>query len=1058
MKNVTYINASAGSGKTYKLTHLLAELIDNNKVKPEQVIMTTFSVKAANEMKEEAKKVLIESGLFDEATRIDQAMIGTIHSVAQAFIKKYWFFLKLSPDMAVMDEDDTDFYVSQSLADLPTDKELRMLHAFCEEFEVQAGWNSGKKGLDYDFWKKDILKVITYTTNYEIDNYERSIQESLDYIRQFVNANLKADYTKEELLSILEEHQIFLDSLASNPTNDGRKAELKALWRGVNNPTVAWYKKLSKLLSALKKCGPLAEEMREQLASIWHWPLVYEKQEAYIRLLFVLAARWKERYRNYKREKNLLDFNDMEKYLLELLNDKLIAKEIAEEYRYLFVDEYQDCSPIQVKIFDRLSDLMMESYWVGDYKQAIYGFRGSDITLPKAVVDRISTGKDGCKMDKPLDTSYRSLPEIVDVCNETFKRTFAGVLKENAIVLKEHRQNEDGITSLRYWRLPDAGEKALAEAHKVAQRIGLARHIAHLIKDEGAKPSEIAVLNRKKEYLKQLAGELRNLGIPASRENMPVMEMQAAPLVIALLSLIENDGDSLAKAQIAYLTEENMDTRAIIEQKLLYDMEEGNLQKNFLNNVPLVKQMLELSPMLKQQSFAAQLETMVIELDLYNVIKKIGHVDESVSCLDYILKAAGTYERHCVMMALPATACGFIDYLAVAKPNGVGDVNGVQLHTYHSSKGLQWKYVILTSLQNKADDPKELVKTNIYGVHFNYTEQPSATNPYPEVYIRVMPFVYGAGKTPAPKDIEQKIEESPLFQQVKSDNLSEENRLMYVGMTRPQDVMILALEKPTNNGHELQWLKDVGLECVNPKAESDLLGVGYSFMNDTLKDDQSEAMIAYKYQSLDEKLKTHHIPYHQPLCKWNRKYVSPSSIREKSNLVEHFDICKRMPTGSLTGKSMADAGDCIHQIYCGIEAHIDDEHYYSNLINSYGVKSYLTDSKAIRAAWESLTKWLTDKYGPADNVYHERPFSHMKDGQVFTGSIDLVWQAKEGDILIDFKTCPMGRDAILNSDSEHYAGWYVGQLNAYTDALEAAGEKVIKRFIYYPVSGLLCEL
>ena len=49
MKNVTYINASAGSGKTYTLTHLLAKLIKDKEVKPEQVIMTTFSVKAANE-------------------------------------------------------------------------------------------------------------------------------------------------------------------------------------------------------------------------------------------------------------------------------------------------------------------------------------------------------------------------------------------------------------------------------------------------------------------------------------------------------------------------------------------------------------------------------------------------------------------------------------------------------------------------------------------------------------------------------------------------------------------------------------------------------------------------------------------------------------------------------------------------------------------------------------------------------------------------------------------------------------------------------------------------
>ena len=52
----------------------------------------------------------------------------------------------------------------------------------------------------------------------------------------------------------------------------------------------------------------------------------------------------------------------------------------------------------------------------------------------------------------------------------------------------------------------------------------------------------------------------------------------------------------------------------------------------------------------------------------------------------------------------------------------------------------------------------------------------------------------------------------------------------------------------------------------------------------------------------------------------------------------------------------------------------------------------------------------------------------------------------------------MGKKYILDSNSEYYAGWYAGQLDAYTDALEAAGEKVIKRYIFYPVSGLLAEI
>ena len=224
---------------------------------------------------------------------------------------------------------------------------------------------------------------------------------------------------------------------------------------------------------------------------------------------------------------------------------------------------------------------------------------------------------------------------------------------------------------------------------------------------------------------------------------------------------------------------------------------------------------------------------------------------------------------------------------------------------------------------------------------------------------------------------------------------------------------------------------------------------------ETLTKEQAESLS--RYMTEDEKMKSRRISYQKELCDADRKYLSPSSQRVKGDVEETFHLCERLKRGTLVGKTMADVGNCIHQIYCGIEQNIDNEAYYKDLIACYGLSTYLVDYKGIRQAWEELVKWLTDHYGKATHIYHERPFTHLKDGQVFTGSIDLVWQTEEGDILIDFKTCPLGHKYILDAESEHYAGWYAGQLDAYQDALEAAGEKVIKRYIYYPVSGMLCE-
>lgn len=1045
MKNVTYINASAGSGKTYTLTHKLAELIKSGLVRPEQVIMTTFTVKAANEMKEEAKKVLYENGLFEAATQLDQAMIGTIHSVANSLIKKYWFFLGLSPDMGVMAEEDTQFYISQSLSELPTHEELNQLHAFCESVGIQYGYFSGKNGLNYDFWKSDIEKVIALTTNYEIESYDRSVRESLDFIHRFVHPSIKLDYSPETLLAILDEHVSFAGTQRESKKKQDVLTEVRRLKRGVNAPTISCYKRLSSVLNSWTKCGARGTQMREELADLWHSELVYKEQERYIRLLFQLAERWKERFRTFKKERNLLDYNDMEKYLRDLLANKELAEEIRMGYRYLFVDEYQDCSPIQVKIFDRLSELMEHSYWVGDYKQAIYGFRGSDITLTKAVVDRIATGENGCDTET-LDTSYRSLPGIVEVCNETFKRTFKGVLDEGSIVLKTHRTNDEKIRSVRLWDMEDP------------ESVGIADHIAYLLK-QGVKPSDIAVLGRTNAPLDALAGILTGTyGIPANRQEVRVSEIKCTPLVLALLALVESEKDSLAKAQIAVLTEEGYGTNKIIEEKLLVDANEEIKESSYLNDVPLVKRLLELRPMLKQQSVGALIETMVIELDLYNEIKKIGQVDESVSCLDTIVQSGYAYEQHCLQMSLPATVKGFVDYLAVMDPVGKGNANGIQLHTYHSSKGLEWKYVILTQLYEKKNDPKKCVKQDIYGIHFSYSEQPSASTPYPEVFIRVIPFIYGAGNTNVPADIQQQIEESSLYKEVIKDSLAEANRLLYVGMTRPRDVLIVALEPHKKDVHTLQWLEDVGLDCVRPDAQHDIFGVGCRFEDDTMTQDQFDSLSGYRYLAENEDMKTRRIPYHQEPCDEGVKCLSPSKLHVKGMVDASYQICEHMQKGTLVGKTMADVGNCIHQIFCGIEQHINSESYYTNLIESYGLKTYLTDYSAIRKAWEMLVNWLTEQFGAAINIYHERPFTLLKDGNVYSGSIDLVWQTSDGDILIDFKTCPLGQKYILDSDSDHYAGWYAGQLDAYTDALEEAGEKVLKRFIYYPVSGMMCEI
>lgn len=1043
MKNVTYINAGAGSGKTYRLTETLTTLIKEGKVKPEQVILTTYTTKAANEFKEKAKAFLFDQGLYEEAVQLDHAMIGTIHSVCQRMIGKYWFNLGLPPDMGVMAEEDTSYYISQSLADLPTDAELKVLHEFARFFNVPLYVDYRPQGIDYDFWQAHLKSIIGFADNYEIEDFTTSEQESLEFIRQLVRNN-NCNFTYDELKDVVDEHETFLRGVRQSAANDDRINLLVQSRRLLHRPTLAILANINSTIGSPKGFGPLATAFKEKMAHLWTSQMVYDRQEEYIKLLFDLARRWKENYAHFKREKNLLDFNDMEKYMRKLMQDKTIASEISESYHYLFVDEFQDSSPIQAKIFDALSDLMKHCYWVGDYKQAIFGFRGSDTALTKAVVDRIAKKENGCDTDT-LDKSWRSLPDIVDVNNAIFAKTFANVLEQKNIQLQKVRTNDEQQDSLRFFVSKEGA--------------GVAEHVLKLL-NQGAKPNEIAVLARDNKILGSVATSLKGWNIPSSREDSPIIQSIIYPLESSLLRIVDSPSDALSKATVAMLSQSDYSTRRIIEDKLLNDDDTSAKPDDYLADVPLVRQLLAIRPRLQQQSVASLVESMIIELNLFDLTKKVE--DDSVfgiSCLQTIINTARTYEEHCVQMNLPATIDGFIAYIEEVDPKGSGDPDGVQLITYHSSKGLQWKYVILMSLNSNVDDEQRFVRNEFYGVHAIHAVSPSAQNPYPDVFIRLTPWAYGTARN-IPDDIITAISSRSDYRDVKTSMLAENNRIFYVGMTRPRDVLILDIEPPKRGAVLLKWLKDIGVDTVAKAIPQsgvwDVFGTRHLFKDFTLTPDEIENLQPYGNVQASQFMP---LNIDEPsFARQEPRYLSPSLIRDKGNVVADHNLGQRIPFASQPS-DMAIVGDCIHQIFAGIEEpRSANKIEIDKVIDSYGLKAVLTNTESILQAWKNLTNYLTSTYGDAVRTFHERPFRLERDGQTIVGSIDLVWQTAEGDILVDFKTCPMGPKAVLDPESKHYAGYYAGQLNAYTAALEAAGEKVIKRLIYYPVSGLLVEI
>ena len=113
--------------KTYYLTHLLASRLEDKSARAPAVIATTFTVKAATELRERARSTLLKKGRLDLAAAVGQARIGTINSVCGQLIQRFCFELGVSPDQQILDELQASRIARIALESVQTPEEVRRL-------------------------------------------------------------------------------------------------------------------------------------------------------------------------------------------------------------------------------------------------------------------------------------------------------------------------------------------------------------------------------------------------------------------------------------------------------------------------------------------------------------------------------------------------------------------------------------------------------------------------------------------------------------------------------------------------------------------------------------------------------------------------------------------------------------------------------------------------------------------------------------------------------------------------------------------------------------------
>ncbi len=304
-----------------------------------------------------------------------------------------------------------------------------------------------------------------------------------------------------------------LDQSDSLEILSGIRADLKDASEGETLPrreTIA-----SILSQSVNKQAPIEDVVAEE------FPQFFE-----LTSLFEVAA---ARYRAYKSEKNLVDFDDLLVLLVRLLDESPEAADrIRSFYRYVMVDEYQDTNLLQARIAHLLAGESRNVMVVGDDAQSIYAFRGAN---HENLFDFHRTFEEAPVVT--LEENYRSTQAILDVAN--------GLMTQMAEAFRKSLFTERGAGSKP--RLVETRDEA-SQARYVASEVARLR-------SEGIPLPEIAVLFRASRHAFALEIELAHLGIPYVKYGgFRFMESAHIKDVLAHLRLLVFPGDELALTRV----------------------------------------------------------------------------------------------------------------------------------------------------------------------------------------------------------------------------------------------------------------------------------------------------------------------------------------------------------------------------------------------------------------------------------------------------------------------------------------------------------------------------
>ncbi len=778
----TIVSASAGSGKTTVMIEKIIQWIRSGG-KVSEILAVTFTKKAASQMKEKLRKALVgainDTNITAERrkelkTQLDEvatADISTIHSFCARLIRTHFYSADVDNAFRVIGSDDADSTAlkNEAIDELFDDGYEQKTEAFSHLLSVywrKKSDNTLRENLlsAYDKLRNraDYKQYLSRSNGYDEETFNGICADLLAQLKE------KAGY----YLAYVEEEYIYFNEISAKQPL-ALCEELKTCLQqmlscfdyfsacALKKPTFTRKSSSKKDTEEKKRHVERLAKIKERITKIYDDELSKtgtreEELQAFLtsgktaRALAKYLLLFDEKYTARKRERGVLDYNDLEHIALSLLSQKEVVEQLQEKYRYVFVDEYQDVNPVQEAIISKIGGKNL--FLVGDVKQSIYGFRGSK---SKFFVEKQNQFANGEGNNLFMSSNFRSSDAVLDAVNTQFSLAM-NLRTSNVDYARDSFMNRGGRYALNDGRvqlhiLHNDGEKEAEDrgvysvkAHANGREhteSALAKTIRHIIEEERTKKwydtdkgeylpvqySDIAILARKKQgEIGKTVAALAAEGIPVTAASaVNICDFTEVKTLIDILSLIDNASQDIPLCSALLSTMGNITADDLVEIRLAYKEERffrnacaryakektGELAYRLGRFYTYLQQLRRLSCMISAGEILTKLITET-RMEAQLLTRENG-----ASCIRRIhrfIEETNVEE--------PLTVHAFLarlrdlNYKIEYSENG-GE-NSVKVLTMHSSKGLEYPVVILDDLSAhfRGADHDDVLVEETYGL------------------------------------------------------------------------------------------------------------------------------------------------------------------------------------------------------------------------------------------------------------------------------------------------------------------------------------------------------